>query len=30
MYRKCGDEIGKHAKKHGLSVVRSYTGHGVG
>ena len=30
MYRKCGDAIGKHAKKCGLSVVRTYTGHGVG
>jgi len=30
MYRHCGNEIGKHAKKCGLGVVRSYTGHGVG
>jgi len=30
MYRKCGDVIAKHAKKCGLSVVRTYTGHGVG
>ena len=30
MYRNCGEEIGKHAEECGLSVVRTYTGHGVG
>jgi len=30
MYRDCGNVIDKHAKECGLSVVRTYTGHGVG
>ena len=29
-YRAVGDVIQKHAAKNGLSVVRSYCGHGVG
>ena len=29
-YRSVGDAIQKHATKNGLSVVRSYCGHGVG
>jgi len=30
MYRDVGNVIEKHAKECGLSVVRTYTGHGVG
>uniref|UniRef100_A0A0G4HYE1 Methionine aminopeptidase n=1 Tax=Chromera velia CCMP2878 TaxID=1169474 RepID=A0A0G4HYE1_9ALVE len=30
MYRELGDEIQKVAKKYGLSVVRTYCGHGLG
>jgi methionyl aminopeptidase len=30
MYKKCGDIISGHVEPLGYSVVRSYTGHGVG
>jgi len=30
MYKEIGNVIEKYAKEHGLSVIRSYTGHGVG
>ena len=30
MYREIGNVIGKYIEEHGLSVVRTYTGHGVG
>lgn len=30
MYRDLGNAIGKYIEEHGLSVVRTYTGHGVG
>jgi len=30
MYKEIGNVIEKYAKEHGLSVVRTYTGHGVG
>jgi methionyl aminopeptidase len=30
MYRDVGNVIGKYVEDHGLSVTRSYTGHGIG
>jgi len=30
MYRECGNIISKHVEPLGYSVVRTYTGHGVG
>ena len=30
MYRECGNIIANHVEAKGLSVVRSYTGHGIG
>lgn len=30
MYRECGNIISNHVEPLGLSVVRSYCGHGVG
>lgn len=30
LYRECGNVIGRIAKEEGLSVVRSYCGHGIG
>ena len=30
MYRECGNIIANHVEGKGLSVVRSYTGHGIG
>lgn len=30
MYRDIGNVIGKYVEEHGLSVTRSYTGHGIG
>lgn len=30
MYREVGNVIGKYIEENGLSVTRTYTGHGVG
>ena len=30
MYRDIGNVIGKYVEEHGLSVTKSYTGHGIG